>query len=208
MITILTKYFPDLSIKQLEQFEQLGSLYPHWNEQINVISRKDIDSLYLKHILHSLSIAKFTNFKSGTSVLDIGTGGGFPGIPLAILYPECHFTLVDSVGKKIKVVNEISKAIGLQNVEAIHGRAEKVKDQYDFIVSRAVTSLDQFKYWIKGKSKKIHKNYIKNGVIYLKGGDLTEEIKKSGIACKVFPINKYFEEDFFETKSIVYWKTV
>ena len=204
---MILKYFPNLTENQIAQFESLGKLYPFWNEQINVISRKDIEGLYLKHILHSLAIAKFTTFKEGSKILDIGTGGGFPGIPLAILYPDCQFVLVDSIGKKIKVVDEISSTIGLKNVTAIHGRAEKIKDQFDFIVSRAVTSLQEFKHWIKGKTKVSQNNYIKNGVIYLKGGDLSSEIKQSGLNCKVFPISKYFDEPFFETKSIVYWKT-
>lgn len=203
---IISKYFPDLTEKQIKQFDQLKELYQYWNEQINVISRKDIDSLYERHVLHSLSIAKFTQFAPGSKILDIGTGGGFPGIPLAILFPEVQFTLVDSIGKKIKVVDEVCKVLELKNVKAIHGRAEKIKEQFDFIVSRAVTSLSEFKHWIRNKGSKTQKNYLKNGVIYLKGGDLKQEIKLSGLNCKTTPISNYFSEPFFETKAIVYWK--
>lgn len=206
MPSVILKYFPDLTDKQKDQFDKLQNLYSYWNEQINVISRKDIEELYERHVLHSLAIAKHIQFTKGTRILDIGTGGGFPGIPLAILFPECNFLLVDSIGKKIKVVKEVSSALKLENIEARHERAEKIKEQFDFIVSRAVTNLPAFKNWIKNKFKKENKNFIKNGVLYLKGGDLKQEIKESGLNCKVYPIKNIFSEDFFETKHIVYWK--
>ena len=206
MSSIISKYFPDLTDRQLIQFSKLQELYSYWNEQINVVSRKDIEELYERHVLHSLAIAKHIQFKDGTKVLDIGTGGGFPGIPLAILFPNVNFLLVDSIGKKIKVVNEVISALKLKNVAAKHERAEKIKGKFDFVVSRAVTNLPAFKNWIKNKFNKENKNIIKNGVLYLKGGDLTEEIKQSGLNCKIYPIKEWFSEDFFDTKHIVYWK--
>ena len=207
MSSIILKYFPDLSETQIEQFNQLDELYRHWNAQINVISRKDIEELYERHVLHSLAIAKLIQFKPGSSVLDIGTGGGFPGIPLAIIFPEVNFYLVDSIGKKIKVVQEVSSALGLKNIRTSHSRAEKIQEKFDFVVSRAVTNLPQFKNWVKGKFKREQKNDLKNGVLYLKGGDLKVEIAESGLTtCQVFPLTKYYSEDFFETKSILYWK--
>nr|WP_221270911.1 16S rRNA (guanine(527)-N(7))-methyltransferase RsmG [Pedobacter sp. AK017] len=190
--------------KQIAQFDQLYSLYSFWNAQINVISRKDIDELYERHILHSLGIAKFCTFKPGEKVLDVGTGGGFPGIPLAILFPETYFHLVDSIGKKIKVVTEVASALGLENVKASHLRAEQVTDKFDFIVSRAVTRLIDFYPWIKGKFNKDSKNAIQNGILYLKGGDLTEEIAESGLKAELYPLSAYFKEEFFETKYVVY----
>ena len=199
---IIRKYFPDLSQKQIQQFSQLEELYKHWNEQINVISRKDIDELYTNHILHSLAIAKVIQFEKGTSILDIGTGGGFPGIPLAILFPETDFLLADSVGKKIKVVNEVSAAIGLTNVRTINERAENINETFDFIVSRAVTNMTDFKKWVKGKFNKKHNNSLDNGILYLKGGDLSEELR--GIPHQQYEIADYFEEDFFETKKVIY----
>jgi len=177
---LILKYFPDINEEQKRQFEQLEPLYKEWNMQINVVSRKDIDELYTRHILHSLAIAKVIDFKDGSKILDVGTGGGFPGIPLAILFPKTHFFLVDSIGKKIKVVKEISQAIGLKNLEAEHKRAEEVKFKYDFIVSRAVTNLPKFNNWIKGKFNTNSRHKIKNGLLYLKGGDLTEELKEAG----------------------------
>lgn len=201
---IIAKYFPKLSEKQQEQYEALGDLYPHWNAQINVISRKDINSLYLHHVLHSLGIAKTLNFVSGTRILDVGTGGGFPGIPLAILFPEAEFHLVDSIGKKIKVVREIASAIGLENVEAYHLRAEQIDEKYDFVVSRAVTRLVEFYPWIRNKFLKQDKNSLPNGLLYLKGGDLAEEIRESKLKAEIYPLTDYFDEDFFETKSVVY----
>ncbi|WP_316815570.1 16S rRNA (guanine(527)-N(7))-methyltransferase RsmG [Pedobacter nyackensis] len=201
---LIQKYFRDLTEQQIAQFDQLYDLYSFWNAQINVISRKDIDELYERHILHSLGIAKFCTFKAGEKVLDVGTGGGFPGIPLAILFPETEFHLVDSIGKKIKVVVEVAGALGLKNVKASHLRAEQVPDKYDFVVSRAVTRLIDFYPWIQGKFNKESKNSIKNGILYLKGGDLTEEIAESRLKAELYPLSAYFEEDFFETKYVVY----
>ncbi len=204
-VDIIYKYFPKLTDKQKEQFEKLAEVYPFWNDQINVISRKDIESLYLKHILHSLAIAKFAKeFQPGTRILDVGTGGGFPGIPLAILFPHVQFHLVDSIGKKIKVVREVAAAIGLTNVEADHMRAEQLDYKYDFIVSRAVTRLADFVPWIRNKFEKQDKNGIPNGILYLKGGDLREEIKEAKLKANLEPISLYFEEEFFDTKYVVY----
>lgn len=203
---IIKKYFPNLSPEQYAQFEQLYDLYAHWNAQINVISRKDIQELYLRHVLHGLGIAKFCTFQAGERVLDVGTGGGFPGIPLAILFPETHFTLVDSIGKKIKVVKEVASALRLSNVTAIHGRAEDVKSKFHFVVSRAVTRLAQFYPWIRDQFEKEQINTLPNGLLYLKGGDLSEEIEESKLPAQLFPLKKHFEEDFFETKFVVYIK--
>jgi 16S rRNA (guanine527-N7)-methyltransferase len=201
---IILKYFKNLTEAQIAQFSKLYDLYSFWNAQINVISRKDIDELYERHILHSLGIAKFCEFKAGEKVLDVGTGGGFPGIPLAILFPETDFHLVDSIGKKIKVVTEVAAALGLKNVKASHLRAEQVTDKYNFIVSRAVTRLIDFYPWIQNKFAKESKNAISNGILYLKGGDLDEEIKESKLKVELYPLSAYFEEDFFETKFVVY----
>lgn len=201
-VALLQKYFPDLSEIQISQFEKLEELYNEWNEKINVISRKDMESLYEKHILHSLGIAKVMEFAPGTKVLDIGTGGGFPGIPLAIIFPEVNFTLVDSIGKKITVVKEVAEAIGLKNVTALHARAEDLKDKFHFVVSRAVTRMPVFLIWLKGKFDKEEFNPKPNGVLYLKGGDLTEELE--GLKTELFDLQNYFEGDFFETKKVVY----
>jgi 16S rRNA (guanine527-N7)-methyltransferase len=200
---IILKYFPNLSEEQLWQFEQLAVLYEDWNLKINVVSRKDIDELYLRHVLHSLGIAKVISFLSGAKVLDVGTGGGFPGIPLAILFPETHFHLVDSIGKKIKVVEEVSEGLGLKNIQATNARVETDTGQYDFVLSRAVARMETFVLWIKGRVTKKSIHELKNGVLYLKGGDLTEELSKFPNA-KVYPLANYFEEDFFETKSVVH----
>lgn len=199
---IILKYFPNLTDSQKEQFKKLESLYNEWNEKINVISRKDMDSLYERHILHSLGVAKIMPFADGTKVLDIGTGGGFPGIPLAILFPNVEFTLIDSIGKKIKVVEAVAEGLGLKNVTAVHGRAEKLKDKYHFVVSRAVTQMPVFLRWLKGKFEKEQINEKHNGVLYLKGGDLAEEL--TGLRCEVFQLKDHFEEEFFETKKVVY----
>ena len=199
----ILKYFPNLSNKQKEQFAQLGPLYAEWNERINVISRKDIEALYLRHVLHSLGIAKVQPFLPGSRVLDIGTGGGFPGIPLAILFPETEFVLVDSIGKKIKVVSEVAQGLGLENVKSVHGRAEKQKGQFDFVVSRAVTNMSDFVKWTRNKFSKESRHPLANGILYLKGGDLQEELKPFPKA-RIYPLSEYFIEDFFETKKVVY----
>lgn len=195
--------FPDLSEKQIQQFQQLESLYFEWNEKINVISRKDIEELYVKHVLHSLAIAKVMKFKSGSDVLDVGTGGGFPGIPLAILFPEVNFHLVDSIQKKILVVTEVANALGLENVKAEANRVEKLKMKYDFIVSRAVTQMPKFVGWVRNKIKQEHKNPLPNGILYLKGGDLTEELQDFRDIV-IYPIPDFFSDPFFETKKVVY----
>ncbi|TKB95267.1 16S rRNA (guanine(527)-N(7))-methyltransferase RsmG [Pedobacter cryophilus] len=203
---IIQKYFQDLNPTQIKQFDQLFELYQNWNAQINVISRKDIDELYERHILHSLGIAKVCQFLPGTQVLDVGTGGGFPGIPLAILFPETQFLLVDAIGKKIKVVNEVAQAIGLKNLTAKHSRAEQIHQNFDFIVSRAVTQLKDFYPWVKGKFKKESKHTLPNGVLYLKGGDLKEELNASQLKnIKLYSLSDYFTEEFFQTKFVVYF---
>ena len=199
---IILKYFPNLTDQQKSQFQQLETLYKDWNEKINVISRKDIDEFYERHVLHSLGIAKIMEFADGTKVLDIGTGGGFPGIPLAILFPNVEFTLVDSIGKKITVVNAVAESLGLKNVKAYHERAEKIKDKFHFVVSRAVTQMPVFLRWLKGKFEKEQFNPKHNGVLYLKGGDLGEEL--AGIKCEIYNLKDQFGEEFFDTKKVVY----
>ena len=200
---IIHKYFKDLSETQIEQFSKLQELYKDWNLKINVVSRKDIDELYLRHVLHSLGIAKVITFKPGSKVMDVGTGGGFPGIPLAILFPETQFHLVDSIGKKIKVVNEVIEGLALENVKTTHGRVEDIKDTYDFIVSRAVAQMETFVGWTKGRIAKKQNHDLKNGILYLKGGDLTEELKLYSSAT-LYDLINYFEEDFYETKKLVH----
>ncbi|MDX8552069.1 16S rRNA (guanine(527)-N(7))-methyltransferase RsmG [Tenacibaculum sp. 1B UA] len=200
---LIKKYFDNLSEKQLEQFSKLQELYQDWNLKINVVSRKDIDELYLRHVLHSLGIAKVMEFKSGAKVMDVGTGGGFPGIPLAILFPQTQFHLVDSIGKKIKVVNEVTEGLGLKNVKTTHGRVEEVNDTYDFIVSRAVAQMETFQRWVKNKVHKKQNHALKNGILYLKGGDLTEELANFPKAT-IYNLLDFFEEDFFETKKVVH----
>jgi 16S rRNA (guanine527-N7)-methyltransferase len=199
----ILKHFPYLTDIQKEQFQQLDSLYHEWNEKINVISRKDIDALYTKHVLHSLGIAKIQSFEPGTFVLDVGTGGGFPGIPLAILFPETRFYLIDVIAKKIKVVQAVADALGLKNVKAEQIRAENVKGDFDFIVSRAVTNMPDFVSWVKTKIKKQHKHELKNGILYLKGGDLAEELKDFPKAT-LYDLADFFEDEFFETKKVVH----
>ncbi len=203
-VDIIYKYFPSLSDSQKNQLEQLYSLYSDWNSKINVISRKDIDQLYLRHVLHSLAIAKIITFKKGTKVLDIGTGGGFPGIPLAILFPECSFHLVDSIGKKIKVVQEVTNSIGLENLTAEHQRAEKVKGQFDFVVSRAVARTKILFQWTHQKIHSNNSNELENGFLLLKGGDLAKEMKEFGRPYIERALSEFYEEDFFETKKIIY----
>jgi 16S rRNA (guanine527-N7)-methyltransferase len=199
----IIKQFPKLTENQLHQFEKLQDLYQDWNSKINVISRKDIDELYTRHVLHSLGIAKVITFKPNTKILDVGTGGGFPGIPLAILFPEVDFYLIDIIGKKIKVVTEVASALGLKNVKAEQMRAENVKHDFDFIVSRAVTNMPDFVSWVSGKIKKTAANDLSNGILYLKGGDLTEELKNFPKATQ-YNLSDFFKEEFFETKKVVH----
>lgn len=201
MEEILT-YFPDLNEDQISQFSKLKELYSDWNEKINVISRKDIDELYTRHVLHSLAIAKVIQFTPGSDILDVGTGGGFPGIPLAILFPEVNFHLIDSIQKKILVVSEVSSALGLKNVKAEAVRAEKIKSKYDFVVSRAVTQMPKFVAWVRNKIKSENKNTFPNGILYLKGGDLNEELKDFK-NIEIYQIQDFFTDDFFETKKVV-----
>lgn len=201
---VIFSYFPDLTDLQKTQFSKLFPLYQEWNEKINVISRKDIENLYINHVLHSLAIAKVTSFNPGASVLDVGTGGGFPGIPLAIVFPDAKFHLVDSIGKKITVVKNVAEGIGLKNILAEQIRAEQMKGEYDFIVSRAVTRLKEFYGWINGKVKKQSKHSLYNGILYLKGGDLDEELAELKRSHQVITISDYFKEPYFETKKVVY----
>ena len=200
---LILNYFSGLTKSQMQQFRRLEGLYNEWNAQINVISRRDIDELYLRHVLHSLGIAKVQAFKSRSKILDVGTGGGFPGVPLAIMFPETNFYLVDSIGKKIKVVQEVVDALGLKNVKAEHIRAEKVKGEFDFIVSRAVTNMDDFVKWTRNKVAKKQNHELKNGILYLKGGDLTQELINFPNA-NIYNLSDYFNEEFFETKKVVH----
>lgn len=201
---ILTKYFTDLTDQQLHQFGRLSSLYDEWNSKINVISRKDIEQLYERHVLHSLAIAKIIQFKPGTTILDVGTGGGFPGIPLAILFPEATFMLIDSIGKKISVVKEVASALNLRNVKAEQIRAEDVKQKFDFIVSRAVTAFPRFVSMVQTKAASQSNNELPNGILYLKGGDFEEEIRPFKKQIQVFKLQTLFQEEFFETKSLIH----
>lgn len=200
---IVFQYFPNFSQKQREQFNKMEELYQDWNQKINVVSRKDIEELYLRHVLHSLAIARLLSFKPGASILDVGTGGGFPGIPLAIAFPGTQFTLVDAIGKKIKVVQDVCKGLDLQNVRALHSRVEDLDEEFDFIVSRAVAPMPTFVRWVKGRIKKKSVHELKNGILYLKGGDLTEELRDYK-TVQVFPLSDYFEDEFFLTKKLVY----
>lgn len=201
-------HFENLSTKQEEQLQQLLPLYTFWNAQINVVSRKDIDLLMERHVLHSLAIAKIVDFQKGTRIMDVGTGGGFPGIPLAILYPEVEFLLIDSIAKKIKVVNEVAQSIGLKNIKAVHGRAENVSQKFDFIISRAVTKMPAFIEWVKDKINPICFNEFPNGILYLKGGDLTEEFSTVKQHYKEFEISDFYSDEFYETKKVVYVQLV
>ena len=203
-LDVITRYFPALSEKALQDFSQLGVLYPEWNAKINLISRTDIEHLYERHILHSLAVARFINFKPGTSVMDIGTGGGFPGIPLAILFPEVSFTLVDSISKKIMVVNDIIQKLGLTNASGICARAESLTGQFDYVVSRATAPLSDLYKWSRTKIKTKQINAVPNGIICLKGGDLTEELRPFKGRVEVDDLSAYFQEDFFLTKKLVF----
>jgi 16S rRNA (guanine527-N7)-methyltransferase len=201
---LILKYFHSLTADQTEKFVQLEALYQEWNSRINVISRKDMEHFYERHVLHSMGIAKVMSFNPGAYVMDVGTGGGFPGIPLAILFPETEFLLVDSIGKKIKVVQEVADATGIRNVKAIQSRAEDIKQKFDFVVSRAVTTLPDFIKWIGKNIKKDSTHELQNGILYLKGGDLNEEIAPVKTKCSIFELSSYFEETFFETKKVVH----
>lgn len=201
---IISKYFPTLTTEQKEKFNRLQLLYTEWNQKINVISRKDIDNLYLHHVLHSLSIARIVRFQPGTYVLDAGTGGGFPGIPLAIFFPEAQFTLLDSIGKKIKVVEAISSELGLENVEPRWGRVQEVTEKYDFIVSRAVTRLPEFCEWVSGRIRREEINHLRNGILYIKGGSMEVELQEINRHYHVYHLSNFFYEDFFDTKAVVH----
>lgn len=201
---LLLKYFPGLTERQKEQFAAMPALYAEWNDKINVVSRKDINNLYERHVIHSLGIAKVQAFRPGSSVMDVGTGGGFPGIPLAVLFPETSFHLVDSIGKKIKVVENVASSLGLQNVRAEQIRAEQVAGTYDFIVSRAVTELPAFVKWVRSKISPHSAHELRNGILYLKGGDLAEELRAFGSKPKIYNLSDFFSEEFFETKKVVY----
>lgn len=200
---LILKYFPNLTKDQISKFQIIESLYQDWNLKINVVSRKDIDELYLRHVLHSLGIAKVMQFKDGSKIIDVGTGGGFPGIPLAIMFPNCSFHLVDSIAKKIKVVDEVVEGLGLTNVKTSHCRVEEINDTYDFIVSRAVAAMPTFVHWTKGKIAKKQNHELRNGILYLKGGDLTEELQDYKTAT-IFNLSDFYTEDFFETKKVVH----
>ena len=201
---IILKYFPELTERQREQFAALLPLYEEWNAQINVISRKDMENFYEHHVLHSLAIAKAIRFAPMTEVLDVGTGGGFPGVPLAVMFPESRFTLVDSIGKKIKVVNDVVERLGLKNTKAMQTRAEQLDGEYDFVVSRAVTTLGEFVPWVKNKISKTQYNSLRNGILYLKGGDLTSELFTFRHKVKTWDIGEWFDGEWFETKKVIY----
>lgn len=200
----ILRYFPDLAPRQKEQFAALSALYEDWNSKINVISRKDMDNFMEHHVLHSLAIAKVQPFRPMAEILDVGTGGGFPGIPLAILFPETRFHLVDSIGKKIKVVTDVAQQLDLQNVRAEQIRAEQIRGEYDFVVSRAVTELSEFTKWVRGKLSPSHYHQLKNGILYLKGGDLAEELAPFASKVRTWDISQFYAEEFFETKKVIY----
>jgi len=201
---LLLKYFPELTERQREQFAALLPLYEDWNSKINVISRKDMANFYEHHVLHSLAIAKVQPFKTQADILDVGTGGGFPGIPLAIMFPHSNFYLIDSIGKKVKVVQNVVASLGLKNVRTEQIRAEQVQGEFDFIVSRAVTDLSQFTQWVRGKVSDIHYHHLRNGILYLKGGDLTEELAPFKKKVRTWDISDFFEEEYFQTKKVIY----
>ena len=201
---LLLKYFPELTERQREQFAALLPLYEDWNSKINVISRKDMANFYEHHVLHSLAIAKVQPFKTQADILDVGTGGGFPGIPLAIMFPHSNFYLIDSIGKKVKVVQNVVASLGLKNVRTEQIRAEQVQGEFDFIVSRAVTELSQFTQWVRGKVSDIHYHHLRNGILYLKGGDLTEELAPFKKKVRTWDISDFFEEEYFQTKKVIY----
>lgn len=200
---LIFRYFPDLDQHQRDRYRALGALYGDWNQKINVVSRKDIDELYLRHVLHSLGIAKVQTFNEGSHILDVGSGGGFPGIPLAIMFPTVSFTLVDAIGKKVKVIDQVVAGLGLENVQTVHGRVEDLPGRFDFIVSRAVAAMPTFVHWTRGKIKKESAHERKNGILYLKGGDLGEELKDYA-SVQLFDLSEHFREDFFRTKKLVY----
>lgn len=200
---LILKYFTNLTDDQISKFKQLEALYQDWNLKINVVSRKDIDELYLRHVLHSLGIAKVVEFKDGSKILDVGTGGGFPGIPLAILFPNCSFHLVDSIAKKLKVVDEVVEGLGLTNVKTTHSRVEEIDGTYDFIVSRAVAIMPTFVHWVKGKIAKQQNHELKNGILYLKGGDLAEELQDYKTVT-IYNLSDFYTEGFYETKKLVH----
>jgi len=202
--SIVFRYFDSLSDTQRKQFDQLGGLYKDWNEKINVISRKDIENIYTNHVLHSLGIAKVISFNKGAQVFDVGTGGGFPGIPLAIMFPETEFFLVDSIGKKVTVVKEVANSLGLKNVRAEQIRAEQVKQKFDFVVSRAVTRMNEFYGWVRNSVKPNSTHQLDNGILYLKGGDLEEELDELKKPYSLYDLSNFFEEEFFQTKKVVY----